>query len=71
MSYRRLVLSGGGIKAIAYVGVFDVFENYGLLNQIDSIIGCSSGAIMGLLYVVGYTPKELFQLLVYFLYHLD
>ena len=52
-----LVLSGGGAKGAAHVGVLKVLEEAGI--PIDYIAGTSMGAIIGGLYSVGYTAQEL------------
>ena len=52
-----LVLSGGGAKGIAHIGVLKSIEKAGL--QIDYLGGTSIGAIVGGLYAAGYTAKEL------------
>ncbi len=52
-----LVLSGGGARGIAHIGVLEWFEK----NQIpvDYIVGTSMGGIVGGLYATGKTPAEL------------
>jgi NTE family protein len=52
-----LVLSGGGARGMAQIGVLDVFEKYDI--DFDLIVGTSIGAITGSLYASGYTPEEL------------
>jgi len=52
-----LVLSGGGAKGFAHVGVLKVLEEYNI--PIDYIGGTSIGAIVGALYSVGYTADQL------------
>lgn len=52
-----LVLSGGGAKGFAHVGVLKELEKTGL--QIDYIGGTSMGAIVGALYASGYSPKQI------------
>lgn len=52
-----LVLSGGGAKGLAHVGVLKVIEESGV--QIDYIGGTSMGAIVGALYASGYSAKQL------------
>lgn len=52
-----LVLSGGGAKGVAHVGVIKVLEEAGI--PIDYIAGTSMGAIVGGLYAIGYTTKDL------------
>ena len=52
-----LVLSGGGAKGLAHIGVLKVLEEQGI--QVDYIGGTSMGAIIGGLYASGYTANEL------------
>lgn len=52
-----LVLSGGGAKGVAHIGVIKVLEEAGI--PIDFIAGTSMGAIVGGLYAIGYTTGEL------------
>ena len=49
-----LVLSGGGAKGFAHIGVLKVIEEAGL--PIDYIGGTSMGSIIGGLYAIGYSP---------------
>lgn len=55
-----LVLSGGGAKGIAHIGVIQAFEENGI--PIDYITGTSMGAIVGGLYASGYSPAEMMEL---------
>ena len=52
-----LVLSGGGAKGLAHVGVLKILEEAGV--RIDYIAGTSMGAIVGGLYASGYSADEL------------
>ncbi len=52
-----LVLSGGGAKGFAHIGVLKVIEEAGI--RIDYIAGTSMGAIVGGLYASGYNAEEL------------
>lgn len=54
-----LVLSGGGIRAAAQVGVLKALETYGL--QPDLVVGTSGGAIVAALYASGVPPVRLEQ----------
>lgn len=56
-----LVLSGGGAKGIAHVGVIKALEENNI--PIDFITGTSMGAIVGGLYAAGYTPNEIVNLI--------
>lgn len=52
-----LVLSGGGAKGFAHIGVLKVLEELGI--PIDFIGGTSMGSIVGGLYAIGYSAKQL------------
>lgn len=52
-----LVLSGGGAKGAAHIGVLKVLEEYKI--PIDFIVGTSAGSIIGAMYSVGYSPDEI------------
>ncbi|WP_296825701.1 patatin-like phospholipase family protein, partial [Thiolapillus sp.] len=52
-----LVLSGGGARGAAHVGVLKVIEE--LRIPIDYIAGTSMGAIIGGLYASGMSPEEI------------
>lgn len=56
-----LVLSGGGAKGAAHIGVIKALEENGI--PIDYITGTSAGAIMGSLYAMGYSPEEMLELI--------
>lgn len=56
-----LILSGGGAKGIAHVGVLKEIERAGV--RIDYIGGTSMGAIVGGLYACGYTASQLEEML--------
>ena len=56
-----LVLSGGGAKGAAHIGVIKALEEYGI--PVDFVAGTSIGAIVGSLYAMGYTPDEMLALL--------
>ena len=56
-----LVLSGGGAKGIAHIGVIKALEENDI--PIDYVTGTSMGAIVGGLYAAGYTPDEMLDLI--------
>jgi len=55
-----LVLSGGGARGIAHLGVIKALQEMGL--TFDQISGTSAGAIVGALIAQGYTPDESLKL---------
>lgn len=52
-----LVLSGGGAKGAAHIGVLKVLEKYQI--PIDIVVGTSVGSIVGGMYSIGYSPEEI------------
>ena len=52
-----VVLSGGGAKGMAHIGVLKVLEKAGI--PIDIITGTSMGSIVGGLYAIGYNSNAL------------
>ncbi|MES2766066.1 MAG: patatin-like phospholipase family protein [Bacteroidota bacterium] len=52
-----LVLSGGGARGAAHIGVLKEFEKAGI--PVDYVVGTSIGALVGGLYAAGYSPQEL------------
>jgi len=55
-----LVLSGGGAKGVAHIGILKAMEEAGLTP--DYITGTSMGSIMGGLYSIGYSADELTEI---------
>lgn len=56
-----LVLSGGGARGIAHIGVIKAFEEKGI--SFDFVSGTSAGAIIGSLYAYGYSPDEMLEII--------
>ena len=54
-----LVMSGGGAKGLAHIGVIKALEEENI--PIDYVAGTSMGAIVAALYSMGYTPDEMIE----------
>lgn len=52
-----LVLSGGGAKGIAHIGVIKYIESLGI--PVDMVVGTSMGGLIGGLYSLGYTTEQM------------
>src|SRR3954454_15648529 len=52
-----LVLSGGGAKGLAHIGVLRILDSLGI--RPDLVVGSSMGAIIGAMYASGYTGREI------------
>ncbi len=55
--FTVLVLSGGGARGIAHVGVLKVLEEMRI--PVDMVVGTSIGAIVGGLFATGLSPDEI------------
>ena len=56
-----LVLSGGGAKGAAHIGVLKYLEDAGI--PIDYIAGTSMGSIVGGMYSIGYSADEILEII--------
>ena len=52
-----IVLSGGGAKGIAHIGILKALEENDI--PIDYITGTSMGGIVGAMYAAGYSPEQI------------
>lgn len=55
----HLIISGGGINGISFIGCLCYLHDNNLLSDLKKITGSSIGSIIGLLYQVGYDPIEM------------
>lgn len=56
-----LVLSGGGTKGFAHLGVIETLEEHGI--SVIGIVGTSMGALMGALRASGYSTKDMHRII--------
>lgn len=59
--YKNLVLEGGGVRGLAYVGAMQVLDSLGILKNIERVGGTSAGAIQAMMISIGYTPNEVLK----------
>jgi NTE family protein len=52
-----LVLSGGGAKGLAHIGVLQVLDSLGI--RPDLVVGTSMGSIVGAMYASGYSASQI------------
>ncbi|MBL7858585.1 MAG: patatin-like phospholipase family protein [Cyclobacteriaceae bacterium] len=55
MKNVRLVLGSGGARGMAHIGVIEELESEGY--QIQEVVGCSMGAVVGGIYCAGYLQE--------------
>lgn len=58
---KTLVLSGGGIKGVGYIGAYKALEASGILNELDLVAGSSAGAATATFIALGLTGEALQQ----------
>ena len=65
-NYKKIVLSGGGVKGICHVGALYALDELNILDKIDTFAGTSIGSLVILLYVIGYSPGQIYNFIVSF-----
>jgi NTE family protein len=61
--YKNLVFEGGGVKGVAYGGVFEVLEQRQITPQIESVAGTSAGAITATMMSLNYSAAEFLKIM--------
>ncbi|MFP3947772.1 MAG: patatin-like phospholipase family protein [Longimicrobiales bacterium] len=61
--FRNLVFEGGGVKGIAYVGALEILARKKILADVERIGGTSAGAITAALVGLGYSTKQIREIL--------
>lgn len=56
-----LVLSGGGARGIAHIGVLKALEEKGV--RVQRLAGTSAGSIVAALYAYGYSPDRIYEII--------
>ncbi len=57
-----LVLSGGGVRGVAHLGIIKALEELNI--QIDVISGTSAGALVGAFYAAGLKPDDILEIII-------
>lgn len=52
-------LEGGGSACVAYAGFLKAYDEYGALDDVDTVAGVSGGAVAALAVALGYTGEEI------------
>lgn len=66
MPLKNLVISGGGINGLGFIGIIKYLSENNLLKNIEHYIGTSAGAILGYLLSIGYNHMEIFEFCKFF-----
>lgn len=60
---ENLVFKGGGVLGIAYAGAIEALEKEGVLKDVKRTAGTSAGAVSAALISLGYSSKEIVEVL--------
>ena len=60
---KNLVFEGAGIRGIAYCGAIQEIELAGMMQAVEKVAGTSSGAVVALTISLGYTGKEVQEII--------
>jgi predicted acylesterase/phospholipase RssA len=56
---KHIAFSGGGMKGYCYIGVLKYLEEHNIIKGLEKISGTSIGAFIALVVALGYTYKEI------------
>lgn len=59
--YTNLVISGGGVRGVAFIGCIKALEDFDQLRHMNSFIGSSVGSIIALMLTCGYSSNEMLE----------
>lgn len=61
-----LILGHGGMYIFKMIGFLTAIDDKGMLKDVEAICGVSTGALIGLLLICGYKPREIVEQLILF-----
>lgn len=56
---KNIAFSGGGMKGYCYIGVLKYLEEHNMVKDLEKISGTSIGSFLALVMTLGYTYKEI------------
>lgn len=59
----NLTIGGGSYKGIAFIGALHYLYSKNYLEVIENFYGCSIGTIIGTLFIIGYKPYDIFEII--------
>ena len=62
---RELCMGGAASRGMCYLGALQNLEDNGMLDDLEKMVTVSIGALIAACYIIGYTPKEMFKILLY------
>ena len=61
---KNIVFSSGGILGATYIGCLKILYENKILNNIENILGCSSGSLFAICICLGYKYIELYKIFI-------
>ena len=65
MEIKKLCLGGAASRGLCYVGALQHLYEKGFIDNVEIIAGVSIGALIGVCYIIGFKPNEMFEMLLY------
>ena len=59
----NLTIGGGNFKGISYLGSLEYLHQNNLLDTLENFYGTSVGSIIGILYIIKYSPYDIFKII--------
>jgi hypothetical protein len=56
-----LCIGGGNFKGLALLGALEYLHSMDYLTHIENFYGCSVGSAIGIFYLIGFKPREIFE----------
>ena len=60
MTYKNIIIPGGGIYGIMLIGILKNLEKYNILKNIKSYLGTSAGSLICLLIIINYSIDDIY-----------
>ena len=57
----NLTIGGGSFKGISYIGALEYLYKNNMIHNIENFYGTSIGSVIGVLFIIGYKPYEIFN----------
>jgi predicted acylesterase/phospholipase RssA len=59
---KTLGLASGGLRGIYHIAVLKEMENMNIIKDITKYVGCSIGSLICALYIIGFSPDEIMDM---------
>lgn len=59
---KYLILGGGGTTCVSYLGAMQYLYENNEFDDLEEIVGCSMGSVIGCLIALNYSPKDILRM---------